>query len=166
MNHYESAFELFLRRMKIPYFSNRQEHRNVLQDGETLKNFDFVVSLPKGENWVIDVKGRLFPGGKHHHRYWKHWTTEDDLSGLLRWESVLGKTFRGLFVFAYLITGDRSPLPPDQLFLRNKKYYAFIAIDLHDYLAEARLISPQWRTYELPTKRFRHLARPAVDFLL
>ncbi|MDO5565262.1 MAG: HYExAFE family protein [Planctomycetia bacterium] len=164
-NHYEAAFELFLRQWRVPYISNRQEHRNRFVDGTSLKNFDFVVTDSQKQNWIIDVKGRRFPGGLRHGRYWKHWTTHDDLAGLLKWESFLGENFRGLFVFAYLIDTDRSPVPQDELFLWHKRLYAFIGIDLHDYIAEAKLISPRWNTYELPVRRFRSLARPFTQFL-
>lgn len=165
-NHYESAFECFLRSRKIPYFSNRQEHRNQLPNGQTLKNFDFVVSHPNQGHWIVDIKGRRFPGGKNSKNFWKNWTTEDDLTGMLHWESLMGKNFQALFVFAYLITGDRSPLPFDELFVWHKRRYAFVAIGLHPFIAEARLISPRWRTYELPTSRFRALAYPFTDLLL
>lgn len=164
-NHYETAFERFLRGMSIPYFSNRQEHRNRFVDGTSLKNFDFVVTDSSRKSWIVDVKGRRFPGGAQHAKYWKNWTTEDDLHGLLKWESFWGENFHGLFVFAYLIEGDRSPLPAEELFTWRKRIYAFVGIDLHDFIAEAKLISPRWRTWELPARRFRSLAKPFTQFL-
>lgn len=164
-NHYEAAFENFLRKTGIPYLSNRQEFRNPLDDGSTLKNFDYIVSDPNGCNWIVDVKGRRFPGGQTGKRFWKHWTTGEDLSGLLKWESYMGNRFKALFVFAYLINGDRAPLPEDRLFTWKKRLYAFLAVPLHDYIAQARLISPRWQTFEMPVRTFRALARPFDDFL-
>lgn len=164
-NHYERAFEHFLRRRDIPHFANRQEFRNSLEDGESLKNFDFIVSDCLGCNWIIDLKGRRFPGGQSSKRYWKNWITSEDMSGLLQWETRLGTNFHGLLVFAYLVEGDRAPLPENDLFLWRGRCYAFIAVDLHDYLSEARMISPRWQTYELPTKRFRAMGRSFEKFL-
>ncbi|MDO5552992.1 MAG: HYExAFE family protein [Planctomycetia bacterium] len=165
-NHYEAAFEHYLQKNRIPYFANGQEYRNRFDDDITLKNFDYVVSTRTKWNWIIDVKGRKFPGLGRSRRYWKHWTTQDDLSGMLRWESFLGQTFRGLFVFAYWLQADRSPVPPEQLFRWRNGLYAFVAIDVHAYLAEARLISPKWQTYEMPVKKFRAQARPFTDFIV
>src|SRR5215469_12075085 len=113
-NHYEMAFEAFLKERKIPFLAMAERYRNPLDDGSTLKNLDFVISRPVGTSWLIDVKGRKFPGGTG--GYWKHWTTRDDLVGLRHWEKMFGDRFTALFVFAYLICGNKSPLPEDQLF--------------------------------------------------
>ncbi len=164
-NHYEGAFEDYLQKREIPHFSNRQDSRNRLEDGSSLKNFDFVVTDPYSSHWIIDVKGRRFPGGRSSKHYWKHWTTKDDLTGLLRWESFLGHNYHGLFVFAYLIDGDLSPVEYEQLFTWKKRLYAFIAIDVHVYISEARLISPRWNTWEMPLQKFRSMARPFLEFI-
>ena len=116
MNRYELAFERFLRSARAPYLANRQERRFQLENGKTLKNFDFVVTGPDGANWIVDVKGRRFPGGCATPKYWKNWTTRDDLVGLLRWEEILGAGSsayrdRSLFVFAYWVVGDKKPAP-------------------------------------------------------
>lgn len=55
-----------------------------MEDGSTLKNFDDLVQHSNGENWIVDVKGRRFPSGLRSRRYWKNWTTRDDLFGLMR----------------------------------------------------------------------------------
>jgi len=65
-----------------------------------------------------------------------------------------------MFVFAYLMVGNKSPVPPEKLFAFRKRLYAFIGIRLAEYLPEARLISPRWNTYSMPTNRFRQLAQP------
>lgn len=164
-NHYERAFEHFLRCRDIPHFANRQEFRNPLEEGESLKNFDFIVSGCSDCNWIIDLKGRRFPGGQSSRRYWKNWITGEDMSGLLQWERQLGTNFHGLLVFAYLIEGNRAPLPEKDLFLWRERCYAFIAVELHDYISEARMISPRWQTFELPAKRFRAMGRSFEIFL-
>lgn len=117
------------------------------------------------KSWLTDVKGRLFPGGGRHKRYWRQWTTRDDLASLLHWETLFGDRFEALFVFAYLVTGSRLPVPLEDLFEYRGQQYAFFALSLYSYLGEARFISPRWQTYELPVRRFRQLARPFVEFL-
>jgi hypothetical protein len=163
-NHYETAFEAYLKERKVPFLALSERHRNMLDDGTTLKNLDFVISRPMGTSWLIDVKGRKFPGGRRS-GYWKHWTTRDDLVGLRRWESMFGDRFSGLFVFAYLVCGSKSPLPADQLFEHRGRLYGFVGISVRDYLTEIRLLSPKWRTFSMPTERFRQLAKPFEDFI-
>ncbi len=168
-NDYEIAFERFLRSHKRPFLSNRQERRFLLEDGSTLKNFDNIVTNTAGENWIVDVKGRLFPGGTERRKYWKNWTTKDDLVGLLRWEQILGGPQdayrdRSAFVFAYRVLGPKLPLDFDKLFLSDGEYYAFFVVPVNIYLCEAVFISEKWQTYEIPAKRFREIAVEASEF--
>lgn len=166
-NHYELAFETFLRKRRIPFLAVEERRRNYLENGRSLKNLDFVVSPSDGPSWLVDVKGRRFPGGgTRGGAYWKHWSTRDDLVGIRQWEKLFGERFSGLFVFAYLIVGDRSPLPPERLFDFQNRLYGFVGISVQDYLREIRLLSPRWKTFAMPTARFRELARPVEDFLL
>lgn len=169
MNRYELAFERFLRSARAPYLANRQERRFQLDNGKTLKNFDFVVSGADGANWIVDVKGRRFPGGSASPKYWKNWTTRDDLVGLLRWEEILGAGSaayrdRSLFVFAYWVVGDKKPAPPERLFRWRGAEYAFFAVPTKTFLSEARHISPKWGTFEIPARRFREVAEDASAF--
>ncbi|MGL4595358.1 MAG: HYExAFE family protein [Thermoguttaceae bacterium] len=164
-NHYETAFEAFLRERTIPFVAVEERHRNRLADGSSLKNLDFVISCPTGSSWLIDVKGRKFPGGTGRSAYWKHWATKDDMTGLLKWEQHFGGRFCGLLLFAYLICGDMSPLPEEDLFCFKNRLYGFIGISIHDYVKEVRLLSPKWQTYSMPLHRFRKLARPFTELL-
>ena len=55
-------------------------------------------------------------------KYWKNWTTRDDLTGLLRWENILsvdGDQYidRSAFVFAYWTLGPKFPAPQEKLFV-------------------------------------------------
>ena len=168
-NRYEIAFEKYLRAIRRPFLSNRQERRLLMEDGSTLKNFDDLVQHSNGENWIVDVKGRRFPSGLRSRRYWKNWTTRDDLFGLMRWEEILGagsEAYRNksAFVFAYEIVGERSPLPESRLFHDRGRRFAFFAVPVRTYMAEARLISPRWDTFETPTSRCRKIARPVDEF--
>ncbi len=161
-NHYEVAFEAFLRKRQVPFLAVEERRRPCLEDGSTLKNLDFVVSPPGRSAWLIDVKGREFPGQGG---YWKHWSTREDLLGLRHWETLFGDRFSALFVFAYLICGRCSPLPEERLFSFRRRLYAFIAMPLSVYLPEIRLLSPRWQTFAMSTARFRELAKPFDDFI-
>ena len=112
-NHYEAAFEAYLRDRRLPYVAVDEAKRSVLAGGESIKSLDFIVSSPGGLSWLVDVKGRRFPSGDDQKQYWKNWSPREDLGSLARWEAVFGESFRGLFVFAYNIVGDRAPLPPE-----------------------------------------------------
>jgi hypothetical protein len=96
-------------------------------------------------------------------QYWKNWSTRDDLTSLAQWESLFGENFRSLLVFAYLIVGDRAPLPTEQLFEYRDGLYGFVGVLLADYAACCRQISPRWDTVAMPTADFRRLARPVEE---
>jgi hypothetical protein len=162
-NHYEAAFEAFLRRRGVPYVAV-DEGKRALLGGQSIKSLDFIVSSAGGGGWLVDVKGRLFPSGECR-QYWKNWSTQDDLRSLAQWERLFGAGFAGLFVFAYQVAGDRAPLPQDRLFGFRDRLYGFIGIRLRQYIEAARLISPAWDTVAMPASGFRRLAQP-VDELL
>lgn len=157
-NHYEAAFESFLRERRLAYVAVDEAKRSRLP-GMTLKSLDFIVSRPRGPSWLIDVKGRRFPAGKGR-QFWKNWSTRDDLRSLLTWEGYFGEGFQGILVFAYLIVGDLAPVPAAQLFEFRDALYGFVAIRRTHYAAYARCISPKWDTLAMPTARFRELAQP------
>ncbi len=167
-NHYEAAFEAYLRDRRVPYVAVDEARRSLLAGGDSVKSLDFIVSpqeTPTPTNWLVDVKGRRFPAGEKNKQYWKNWSTRDDILSLCRWEDLFGDQFGGLFVFAFNIVGDRSPLPPDELFEFRQALYGFVAIRLSDYLGHARIISPRWDTVAIPAAAFRRLARPVAQFL-
>lgn len=159
-NHYEAAFEAYLRQMRVPYVAV-DETRRSLAGERSLKNLDFIVS-PAAGSWLVDVKGRRFPSGKQQ-RYWKNWCTRDELSSLASWEHLFGKSFTSALVFAYHIVGDVAPLPAARLFGFREGLYAFLAVRLDHYTSWARQISPKWDTVAMPTSRFRALAEPVDE---
>ena len=68
-NHYEAAFEAYLRWLGVPYIAVSETHRSQLgcttrPMGEalkrpSLKSLDFVVSpFSRSGQWLVDVKGR------------------------------------------------------------------------------------------------------------
>jgi len=163
-NHYEAAFEAFLRTLRVPYVAVDESKRAVLSDG-TLKSLDFIVSPAQGRSWLIDVKGRRFPSGVQK-QYWKNWSTLDDLRSLGAWERLFGGQFGGLFVFAYNVLGERSPLPQESLFEYRGEKYGFVGVKLSDYAYHARPISQAWDTVAMPVVEFRRHALPLEQLLL
>jgi hypothetical protein len=161
-NHYEAAFEAFLRCRQIPYVAVDEKKRALLGDA-SLKSLDFIVSTPLGTSWLVDVKGRRFPTGEQK-QYWKNWSTRDDVRSLTAWERLFGRSFSGLFVFAYEVVGDRAPVSPDQLFEFGGRLYGFVGVRLADYAAQAHAISSAWDTLAMPTNRFRAVAAPVDEF--
>lgn len=180
-NHYEAAFEAYLQRRRIAYVAVDEHRRSplgflplgrlsaaaggtaVAELPRSLKNLDFLVNAAGGWTWLVDVKGRRFPspGG----RYFRNWSTQDDLASLARWQELFGESFQGLFVFAYNIEGERSPLPAEDLFAFRQRTYGFVGVRVGDYAARARVISPKWGTVAVPTREFRQLARPLSTML-
>jgi hypothetical protein len=164
-NPYEAAFAAYLRERGAPHVSVNESRRSNAGD-IALKNLDVIVSpLGQSTRWLIDVKGRRFPGGSKKNRYWTNWSSSDDLRSMSNWEALFGAPFRGLLVFAYLVEGAVSPLPAEELFEFRKRRFAFLGISLTLYLSAARLLSPKWRTYGLPTRRFRRLAAPFSELI-
>ena len=164
-NHYEAAFEEFLRGRGVPYVAVDEAKRSLLSDGASIKSLDFIVSSPGPTTWLVDVKGRRFPSGDVQKQYWKNWSTRDDLRSLAQWEELFGPSFRALFVFAYDVLGNRAPLPAEELFDYRGSLYGFVAVPLSDYAAHARPISPRWDTWAMPAGDFRRLARPLTELL-
>lgn len=163
-NHYEAAFEAFLRERSVPYVAVDEAKRAKLGQG-SLKSLDFIVSPEtSARRWLVDVKGRKFPAGRRR-QYWRNWSTRDDLESLARWQELFGPPFSALLVFAFEVAGDVSPLPPEQLWAFRRRLYGFVAIRLDHYSSAARIISPKWGTLSMPATRFRELARPLVEFL-
>jgi hypothetical protein len=164
-NHYETAFEAYLRSKRIPYVATNESRRSLMGE-ESLKSLDFIVSPTGGScSYLVDVKGRRFPSGSGKQKqYWKNWSTHDDLRSMAHWATLFGPQFNGLFVFAYNIVGDRAPLPPERLFEHRGSLYGFVAIRLDHYACWARTVSVKWNTVSIPTARFRDLAEP-IDYL-
>src|SRR3990172_3501037 len=163
-NHYEAAFEAYLRRERLPYIAVDEARRSLVPGG-SLKSLDFIVSPPGGVSWLVDVKGRRFPSGDAHQQYWKNWSTRDDLRSLAAWERHFGSGFCPLLVFAYHLVGSRSPLPREQLFEFRGGHYGFVGVRLADYVPFARPLSESWDTVAMPTRLFRHAARPLDQVL-
>lgn len=164
-NHYEAAFEAYLRWLAIPYVAV-DETRRTLAGDLSLKSLDFLVSplgnrSPGACNWLVDVKGRRFPTGKS--QYWRNWCTREELTSLAGWETLFTPGGAGLLVFAYNVVGDRAPLAAEELFVHRSSLYGFVGIRLDHYTSWARQLSVRWDTVAVPTAKFRALARPVRE---
>ena len=164
-NHYDVAFEEFLRRRRTPYVFV-DERRRALLDNASLKSIDFIVYSPKNENLLVDVKGRRFPSGRMEGGHkWENWTGAEDVPALLEWEKVFGADFRGLLVFAYHIVDDRWRHEFDERFEFRGREYAFFGVWADSYGVAMRSRSQSWNTVSLPSREFRKLRVPLRELL-
>ncbi|MFO1019613.1 MAG: HYExAFE family protein [Planctomycetales bacterium] len=177
-NHYDGAFEDYLRRVRIPHVSVDEARRALLGDA-SLKSMDFIVSPPGADqNLLVDIKGRKFPSGgatrgetggqtsgKTGGTCWENWVTEDDITSLLKWQEVFGPGFRSLLVFAYDVLHPRYHARFPELHAWRGRHYAYFGVWVDEYAVEMRERSASWQTRTLPRKIFRELSAPIRQFL-
>lgn len=164
-NHYETAFEAYLRDRRLGYVAVDEAKRSSIDD-EPIKSIDFIVH-GHGSKLLVDIKGRKFPGGtaEKPRRTWQNWVEQEDIDGLERWATQFGSDYLGLIVFAYQLQPafELRPGTPD-LWVWNGQRYLMRAIAVQDYRKHMRVRSPRWRTVHLPTIHFRELVRPFREF--
>jgi hypothetical protein len=170
-NHYEVAFEAYLRAHRIPYVAVDEQRRALLEQS-SIKSLDFIVHGPRGARFLVDIKGRRFPsgesppdGGRSKGHRWENWCMEEDPASLNRWEEVFGAGYRSLLVFAYQVVDPAAASEFAELFEFRERQYAFLGVRAADYHAHERLRSPRWGTVSLPIGRFRRMARPFAEWL-
>lgn len=189
-DHYQRAFEAYVRQRRLPYVSVDEARRAILPDAgplrmthlpgagaSTLKSFDFVVYGP-GSNLLVEVKGRkvarrrpvaeparraserLLPLTPPPRVRLESWVTQDDVDSLKVWEDLFGPGFLGVFVFVYWC----DQLPPSALFEEfvelDARWYAIRCVTRAAYQSAMRVRSPRWRTVHLPPEAFDRLSRP------
>jgi len=165
-NHYEAAFEAYLRDARLPYVAVDEAKRTRLDD-EPIKSLDFIVHGLQESKLLIDIKGRKYPGGSDEkpNWNWQNWSTAEDISGLERWQERFGPGYQSLLVFAYCLksTIDLPPGTSDLWHWRGRRYLmrAF-PVDLYRQSMRAR--SSKWGTVFLPGRAFRAGVRPFRDF--
>lgn len=157
-NHYESAFEAYLRERHVAYVAVDEKRRSLVAADVTLKNLDFIVSPTDSVSLPLDVKGRRFPSGQRTKQYWRNWSTWDDLESLAHWQDKLAPGSCALLVFAFHVVGPRSPVPVERLFEFSERWYAFLAVRVADYIQFARPLSARWQTVSMPARLFRQAA--------
>jgi hypothetical protein len=165
-NHYEAAFEAYLQWHRLSYVAVDETKRSMLGDMR-VKNLDFIVHGQSGRRFLVDVKGRRFPGGTEDRprRVWQNWCVRDDVDGLERWEGLFGADYQGLLVFSFALA-PVVDFPEDTLDLwtwRGRRYL-FRVVTARDYRRHMRVRSPKWDTVHLPGAVFRRLVRPLHDF--
>lgn len=166
-NHYEAAFEAFLRDRGVGFVAVDEAKRSLLGDAD-VKSLDFIVVGPDNAKLVVDVKGRKFPGGPagRPRKVWENWTTRGDVDGLVRWADRFGPGFSGVLAFVYHVL-PAVALPPGtpDLFPFRDRVYLVRAVDVLDYRDLMQSRSPRWGTVHLPADAFRRVVRPFSDFL-
>lgn len=164
-NHYDAAFESFLRARRTPYVAVDEQRRALLEE-QSLKSMDFIVYSRKTTNLLVDVKGRKFPsGGTAGGHKWENWATAEDVPCLLQWQRVFGNDFRALLVFAYHIVSDESRSEFPDIFEFRDRPYAFFGIWADDYEKSMQTRSASWQTVSVPSHAFREFRRPINEFL-
>lgn len=158
-NHYELAFEAYLRTHRVAYVAVDEKRRSLIAGG-SLKSLDYIVSPAASVSLLVDIKGRQFPSGRKQKQYWRNWSTWDDLVSMARWQEKLGPGSLALLVFAYEVVGTRSPVEPARLFACRDRLYAFLAVRVADYIQFSRQLSARWQTFTLPAATFRQAAFP------
>ena len=167
--HYEAAFEDYLRTRGWPYVAVDQAKKAIFAD-VSIKSFDFLVYSSSGPNLLVDVKGRKFPDSlpgrkRGAYRAWENWITRGDVEGLREWQRVFGPDFIAVLVFAYWLQGPARSSPFEDLHVFRQRQYAFAAITLEDYVAAAQPRSRKWQTVAMPGALFARQASDIAAFL-
>jgi hypothetical protein len=164
-NHYDAAFEAFLRDRRTPYVAV-DEHRRALLEHSSLKSMDFIVYSQRTPNLLVDVKGRRFPsGGTDSGHKWENWATAEDLPSLIQWQKVFGGDFRAVLVFAYQVIGEKARENFASLFDFRQRTYAFYGVWADEYERVMQTRSASWQTVSVPSRAFRALRSPIGEFL-
>jgi hypothetical protein len=163
-NHYEAAFEAFIRSMRVPCVAVDEAKRAISGD-QGLKNPDFLLYPRWSLNLVVEVKGKR---GKDRRgrRPWENWVTTDDLDGLARWQEMFGPGFRAVLVFAYAEPLQPFPLPrANGAFEFRGLEYRFWAVGLDDYVSHLRSRGPAWKAVAMARAEYRRRVRPLTEWL-
>lgn len=166
-NHYDAAFEAYLRERRIPYVAVDESRRSLLEQA-SLKSMDFIVYSRRHCNLLVDVKGRRFGGDGPTRSRWESWATEDDIDSLRAWEKVFGPSFRAVLVFAYhVVDPDAEEFAEDfeAVFAYRDRRYVFYGVWVDEYQAAMKTRSPSWETVWVPSGDYRRLRSPIRQFL-
>ena len=166
-NHYEAAFDAFLRTLDVAIVAVDEARRSYLDEAST-KSPDFFVVGPNDARLVVDVKGRKFPGGNSEHprMVWQNWSTRDDIDSLHRWATRFGSGFRGVLAFVYhILPCVELPDETPDVFEFRDRVYLMRAVSVTDYRDAMRQRSPRWGTVHLKTADFRKAVKPFTHFL-
>ena len=164
-NHYEAAFEEYLRSRGVPYVAVDEAKRSVLSDGGSIKSLDFIVSTPGPLTWLVDVKGRRFPSGDIQKQYWKNWSTRDDL----REPGPMGAAVRRDLLRAVRLrlrrAGPSLAAAGRAAFRVSRPALRLCGRAAGGLCGRAHPISTSWDTLAMSAADFRRLAQPLEELL-
>jgi hypothetical protein len=167
-NHYEAAFAAFLRDRRVCHVAVDETRRSYEEFDATVKSVDFVIQGKLGERYVVDVKGRRYPGGSKDQpkRTWECWATRDDVAGARRWAARFGSNYQALFVFSYHLVASPVPTPHQEtLWTWQDRQYLLRAILVDEFARVMQVRSAKWGTVFLRSADFHRLVRPLPDYL-
>lgn len=163
-DHYDRAFEHFLRARRVPYVAVDEARKTLLPragipDADpALKSFDFVIYGEAG-NLLVDVKGRRVSGRGTR---LESWVTLDDVESLRRWEGLFGPGFEAAFVFMYWWAEQPADALFQEVIEHQEQWYALRAVRVGDYARLMKLRSARWRTVDVPSREFARISHPFV----
>lgn len=160
-NHYERAFEHFVRSRGVPCIGVDETRRSSFEE-ESVKNLDFVVGAGDGRWLLVDVKGRELHGKR---AGLENWATEDDIASLHKWEHQFGGESTALLVFVYHLANESRKVDFTDHFHHGGGHYGCLGIAARDYRTHMRVRSPRWKTVSLPRPIFAMWSRPFTEWL-
>ncbi|WP_339732596.1 HYExAFE family protein [uncultured Gimesia sp.] len=164
-NHYDAAFEDYLRAAKVPYVAV-DEKRRALAQNASIKSLDFIVSSQQGPNLLVDVKGRTeISPDQRQSRRWENWATIEDIQGLQQWQELFGEGFISALVFAYQLPPNSLSNDLERLFPYKGSLYAFYLVKIDEYRLKMRSRSHSWQTVFLHQQDFHEMRQP-VDAII
>jgi hypothetical protein len=157
-NHYERAFESWLRDNHIKYVAVDEQKRTAVARS-SIKSFDFLLYPPNGQIIIAEVKGRSFKGTSLANLTGLEcWVTAEDIDGLTHWQQVFGRDHQAVFVFAYKIENIDVDFDGRDFYDFDENRYIFFCVGLDDYRRFMKRRSPKWQTVTLPADKFRECA--------
>ncbi len=165
-NHYERAFENWLRDNHIQYLAVDEQKRATFASSK-IKTFDFLLYPPNGQIIIAEVKGRKFKGDSFAKLTGLEcWVTTEDIDGLTGWQQVFGPDHQAIFVFAYKVDNIDVDFDGRDFYDYSRNRYVFFCVKLDDYRKYMKRRSPKWQTVTLPADKFRKCAVQMQALLL
>lgn len=164
-NHYEKAFESWLKDNGIQYLAVDQQKRTAFSRSK-IKSFDFLFYSPDKRGYIAEIKGRKF-NGKSFMAFGKlpNWVTLDDITGLKNWIKIFSG-YLGLFIFAYSLENIDVDTDGREIYECGGKRYVFVVISLVDYLNGATVRSKKWKTLHLAAEYYKKYTSNINELIL
>jgi len=162
--HYERAFEEWLRRGRVPFVPVEQVRRSPGREGP-IKSFDFLVHAGE-RHYIVDVKGKCFPEvSRGREVYWENWIHFSDLEGLFAWEGHFGEGYTGLLVYCYWLQLPAGGPAVARTITTGVRDYLIVAIPARTFAENCRRRSTRWQAVHVPVRRFTSLVKPVEHFI-